>query len=68
VDWNLRRKVYINRQPTLWRHGIPMVNIVPLEEDGDDTIRINPLFIEPLNADFDKSFVALGSDSYRKIW
>jgi DNA-directed RNA polymerase subunit beta-beta' len=59
LDWKIRKKVFINRQPTLWRHGIPFVDIVPLEDKDDETIRLNPLFLEPLNADFDGDTLAL---------
>ncbi|MBT3298919.1 hypothetical protein HN385_08345 [archaeon] len=54
LDWNLRKKAFINRQPTLTRHGIPFVDLIPLDDDEDETIRLSPLFLEPLNADFDQ--------------
>jgi len=53
INWKARKKVFINRQPTLWRHGLPLVDIIPIDDDDDETIRLNPLFVEPLNADFD---------------
>ena len=54
-----RRLMYINRQPTLWRHGSPAVMVSPQEDDDDETISLSPLFLEPLNADFDGDTVAL---------
>ena len=48
-----KRLMYINRQPTLWRHGSPAVMITANDSDDDETISLNPLFLEPLNADFD---------------
>ena len=54
-----RRLMYINRQPTLWRHGSPAVMITANDDDDDETISLNPLFLEPLNADFDGDTVAL---------
>lgn len=46
-----RRLMYINRQPTLWRHGSPGVIVTPQDDDEDETISLSPLFLEPLNAD-----------------
>ena len=54
-----KRLMYLNRQPTLWRHGAPAVLITPQDDDDDETIGLNPLFLEPLNADFDGDTVAL---------
>lgn len=53
-DRKLRRRLFINRQPTLWRHGVPFVEVVPIEDTENGTITLNPLALEPLNADFDK--------------
>ena len=54
----LKRLLFANRQPTLWRHGAPAVLVEPTDDD-DDTIRLGPLMLEPLNADFDGDTVAL---------
>lgn len=54
-----RRLMYINRQPTLWRHGSPAVMVTPQDDDDDETISLSPLLLEPLNADFDGDTVAL---------
>ena len=48
-----KRLMYINRQPSLWRHGAPVVMVTPQDSDDDETISLSPLFLEPLNADFD---------------
>lgn len=45
------RIVLINRQPTLWRYGIPSVTIAGVTE-GDVTAT-SPLFLEAPNMDFD---------------
>jgi len=52
LDRKLRSRIYINRQPTLWRHGIPFVDIIPLDDSNDETIHTSPLFLEPLNMDY----------------
>lgn len=52
------RLTYFNRQPTLWRHGIPCKEIVPNDVD-DKTIGVNPLALEPLNMDFDGDTAAI---------
>lgn len=49
--------LYINRQPTLFRHGAPYVHVVPIDEG--EIITTSPLFVEPLNQDFDGDSVAL---------
>jgi DNA-directed RNA polymerase beta' subunit len=54
-----KRLAFVNRQPTLWRHSIPAVEIVPIEDDKDETISLSPLFIAPLNADFDGDTLAI---------
>jgi hypothetical protein len=46
-----RRLMYVNRQPTLWRHGSPAVMVSPQTDDDDETISLSPLLLEPLNAD-----------------
>ena len=51
LDRKLRRKLYINRQPSLWRHGVPFVEVVPIEDTENGTITLSPLTLEPLNAD-----------------
>ena len=43
---------FLNRQPTLWRHGIVGVDILP-EDDENLTIALSPFILEQLNADFD---------------
>jgi len=43
--------VFINRQPTLWRYGIPVVQVVGVTDKT--VIGVSPLFVEPLNMDFD---------------
>lgn len=48
----LSRTALLNRQPTLYRHGLNGVNILH-GEDGDDTIRLPPLMLEQYNADHD---------------
>lgn len=50
IDYH-NRIVLINRQPTLWRYGIPGVTIVGVTE-GDVTAT-SPLFLEAPNMDFD---------------
>jgi DNA-directed RNA polymerase beta' subunit len=50
-DKKLRRKMFFNRQPTLHRHGAPFVEVIPIEDSGNGTITLNPLSLEPLNAD-----------------
>ena len=56
---DLQRLMFINRQPTLWSHSIPVVEVIPQDDDEDNTIGLNPLFLEPLNADFDGDTAAL---------
>lgn len=48
--------LFINRQPTLTRHSVPFVHVKPIEEA---VIKLSPLFVEPLNADFDGDALAL---------
>ena len=47
----LNKLIYLNRQPTLWRHGIAAVQVVPADDD-DLTIGLSPLMLAPYNADF----------------
>ena len=46
----LNRMAILNRQPTLWRHGMPVVDVLPCDEN---VIKISPLTLEPMNADYD---------------
>jgi len=57
LDRELARRLYINRQPTLSRHSCPFVDIIPIEDPNDGTISLNPLFLEPLNADLSRSAI-----------
>ncbi len=54
----LKRLMFINRQPSLWRHSCPAVEVEPCDDDSD-VIKVSPLMIEPLNADFDGDTMAL---------
>lgn len=47
----LARQCFINRQPTLWRHGCAGVDIIPVDSN---TIYTSPLSLEPLNMDYHK--------------
>ena len=59
-EFNRKRLILFNRQPTLWSHGIAGVEVVPSEKDVEDkTIGVNPLIIAPFNADFDGDTMAL---------
>lgn len=49
--------VLINRQPTLWRYGIPAVKVVGVS-DGD-VISVSPLLLEAMNGDFDGDTMAI---------
>lgn len=53
----LDRLILINRQPTLFRYGIPAVEVVGITE-GNVTA-VSPLFLEATNADFDGDTAAL---------
>lgn len=59
LDKKLRTKIFINRQPSLWRHSVPFVEVKPIEDDSNGSITLNPLFLEPLNCDFDGDTLAL---------
>jgi DNA-directed RNA polymerase beta' subunit len=52
-----KKLVLINRQPTLWRYGIPAVKVIGIT--NGDAIAVSPLLLEPLNADFDGDSVAI---------
>ena len=55
----LKKLCFLNRQPTLFRHGCPGMTIIPADNNDDETISLSPLALEPLNADFDGDTVAL---------
>lgn len=55
----LNKLIIMNRQPTLWRHGISTVRVIPSEDYEDNTIGLSPLILEAYNADFDGDTVAL---------
>lgn len=55
----LAKLAFINRQPTLFRHGIATVKIIPSDDDDDETIGLSPLTLEPFNSDFDGDTNAL---------
>lgn len=55
----LKRLSFINRQPTLWKHGCPAVELLPTDDDDDCSIRLSPLILEPMNADFDGDTMAI---------
>jgi hypothetical protein len=57
-DRELKRLAFINRQPSLWKHSCPAVEIIPTDDPDDETIHVSPLFLEPLNMDADKLNVA----------
>jgi len=54
-----KRLAFINRQPSLWRHSCPAVEIEPIDDDENDTIQVSPLMLEPLNADMDGDTMAI---------
>ena len=49
----LNKIALLNRQPTLFRHGLNAVDIIPCDNYDDKTIRIPPLMLEQYNADHD---------------
>ena len=49
----LNKLCFLNRQPTLWRHGISTAKIIPIDDKEDLTIGLSPLTLEAFNADFD---------------
>lgn len=59
INKESKRRLFINRPPTLWRHNIPFVDVIPIEDDNDETIHVSPLFLEPLNADYDGDALSL---------
>ena len=59
MDKKLRQLCFLNRQPSLFRHGCVGMEIIPAEDDHDETIGMSPLALEPLNADFDGDSTAL---------
>ena len=54
----VKRLAFINRQPSLWRHSCPIVELDFTDDPDDETIHVSPLFLEPLNMDADKLNVA----------
>lgn len=58
-DRELKRLAFINRQPSLWKHSCPAVEIIPTDDPDDETIHVSPLFLEPLNMDADGDTAAL---------
>lgn len=54
-----KRLAFVNRQPSLWRHSCPVVEIEPIDDDENPTIQVSPLMLEPLNADMDGDTMAL---------
>jgi len=51
------RLIFINRQPTLWRYGMPVVEIAGISTGN--TIETSPIFLDPLNGDYDGDTMAL---------
>jgi hypothetical protein len=43
--------ILLNRVPSLWRHSIPIVEVVGINEN--DIITVSPMIIEQMNMDFD---------------
>lgn len=54
---NIRQISWWNRQPSLWSHSCPCMKLIP-RDDEEYVLGINPLAIEPLNADFDGDITA----------
>lgn len=59
MNKKLRKLAFLNRQPSLFRHSCVGMEIVPAEDNDDETIGLSPLCLEPLNADFDGDTCAL---------
>lgn len=59
TDKELKKLCFLNRQPSLFRHGCVGMEIIPADDDDDKTIGLSPLALEPLNADFDGDSSAL---------
>ena len=57
MDKEYKKLMILNRQPTLWRHGIAAVKVLP-EDNDNDTIALHPLILEAYGADFDGDTVA----------
>lgn len=57
-DINIRQIAFFNRQPSLFSHSCPAVKLVPTDSESP-VMRLNPLFIEQLNADFDGDISAI---------
>ena len=53
LDRKLRRLAFINRQPTLFRHSAPCVEILPSEDDDEENISLSHFILPSQNADFD---------------
>jgi len=51
------RVIFINRQPTLWRYGMPAIEVVGISTGN--TIETCPIFLDPLNGDYDGDTNAL---------
>ena len=49
--------VFLNRQPTLWRYGNSVVEVTGVTEEN--AIKISPLIVKPLAADFDGDALAI---------
>ena len=58
-EYELKRLAFINRQPSLWRHSCPAVELIPTDDLDDETIHVSPLFLEPLNMDADGDTAAI---------
>lgn len=59
MNKKLQKLCFLNRQPSLFRHSCVGMEIVPSDDDSDETIGLSPLTLEPLNADFDGDTSAL---------
>ncbi len=55
----IKRLAFINRQPSLWKHSCPIVQLEPTDDEDDETIHVSPLFLEPLNMDCDGDTAAI---------
>lgn len=52
-DINIRQLAWWNRQPTLWSHSVPTMELIPRDDD-EITFGTPPLSIEPLNSAAEK--------------
>ncbi|MFW6242605.1 MAG: hypothetical protein ACOC2W_00440 [bacterium] len=59
MNKKLQKLCFLNRQPSLFRHGCVGMEIIPAKDDDDETIGLSPLALEPLNADYDGDTAAL---------